>query len=144
MQNFEELKSQLLAAPVQKRLGVVAAQDEHTLEAVSKAAADGLVEPVLFGRRDEIMSIWAAVSSQPLPRVVDCPELSDCLSAAMKAVRDGELDCVMKGRLETGELMKAALNRETGIRKGDALSLIAMMESPYYHKLFAVTDVGLE
>lgn len=143
MRSFNEFKSQLLSAPVRKRMGVVAAQDEHTLEAVSMAAADGLVEPILFGCQDEISSIWTAVSNAPLPHIVDCPQVSNCLSAAMKAVRDGELDCVMKGKLETGELMKAVLNRETGIRKGDALSLIAMMESPYYHKLFAMTDVGL-
>ncbi len=49
----------------------------------------------------------------------------------------------MKGKLETGALMKAVVNRETGIRRGGALSIVAMMESPYYHKVFAVTDVGL-
>ena len=143
MQNFDEMKACLLAAPVQKRLGVVAAHDAHTLEAVSRAMADGLVEPVLFGPQEEITSIWTQVSTGALPRVVHCPDLSSCLPAAMKAVRDGEVDCIMKGHLETGDLMKAVLNRETGIRRGNALSLIAMMESPYYHKLFAVTDVGL-
>jgi zinc transport system permease protein len=45
----------------------------------------------------------------------------------------------MKGRLETSVLMKAVVNRETGIRSSDVLSLVAVMESPYYHKLFAVT-----
>lgn len=143
MQSFNEMRERLLAAPVRKRLGVVMAQDGHTLEAVSRAMADGLVEPVLFGNREAIASIWAEVSTDKLPRIVHCTELANCLNAVMKAVRSGELDCIMKGKLETGDLMKAVLNRETGIRKGDALSLIAMMDSPYYHKLFAVTDVGL-
>ena len=57
--------------------------------------------------------------------------------------RDGEVDCIMKGKTETGALMKVLVNRERGIRKNDTMSLLAFMESPNYHKVFAITDVGL-
>ena len=36
IRNFEELKAMLAASPVKRRIGVVAAQDEHTLDAVTK------------------------------------------------------------------------------------------------------------
>ena len=49
----------------------------------------------------------------------------------------------MKGKIETGALMKVLVNKEKGIRKGDVMSLLAFMESPNYHKVFAITDVGL-
>ena len=39
--------------------------------------------------------------------------------------------------------MKVLVNRERGIRKNDTMSLLAFMESPNYHKVFAITDVGL-
>ena len=37
----------------------------------------------------------------------------------------------MKGKLETGALMKVLVNRERGIRKNDVMSLVAFFESPY-------------
>ena len=49
----------------------------------------------------------------------------------------------MKGKTETGPLMKVLVNREKGIRKSDTMSLLAFMESPGYHKVFGITDVGL-
>ena len=39
--------------------------------------------------------------------------------------------------------MKVLVNKENGIRKNDVMSLLAFMESPHYHKVFAITDVGL-
>ena len=57
--------------------------------------------------------------------------------------KSGEIDCIMKGKVETGTLMKVLVNKEKGIRKGDVMSLLAFMESPNYHKVFAITDVGL-
>jgi phosphotransacetylase len=39
--------------------------------------------------------------------------------------------------------MKTLVNKEKGIRKNSTMSLLAFFESPNYHKVFAVTDVGL-
>ena len=125
------------------RLGVIEAHDEHTLEAIAEAVRDDLVIPTLIGRGEAIEKIWAGITDLPLPRVVDTTSTEESLDAAMAAVNLGQLDCVMKGKLETATLMKAALNRETGIRGGGSLSLVALMESPNYHKVFAITDVGL-
>ena len=44
VKSFEEVKERLLAFPVKRKIGVAAAHDEHTLDAVVMAARDGLVE----------------------------------------------------------------------------------------------------
>lgn len=49
----------------------------------------------------------------------------------------------MKGKCETGTIMKVLVNKETGIRKSDTMSLVGFFESPYYHKVFAITDPAL-
>ena len=49
IKNFEQLKEMLKAMPVKRKVAVVPAQDEHTLEAISHAYRDGMVEPVLIG-----------------------------------------------------------------------------------------------
>ncbi|MDD6160913.1 MAG: phosphate acyltransferase [Oscillospiraceae bacterium] len=142
---MEELRDALAACTKARRLGVVCAQDGHTLEAVARAAAEGLVEPLLFGDSALIAPLWEKASGgAPMPPVEECgDDGAACAAATMKAVHEGRIDCIMKGKLETGVLMKAVVNRETGIRKNPVLSMIAVMESPYYHKLFAITDVGL-
>jgi phosphate butyryltransferase len=40
-------------------------------------------------------------------------------------------------------LMKAVLDKEKGLRKGDTLSHVAIFESQYYHKLLGVTDAAM-
>jgi phosphotransacetylase len=67
----------------------------------------------------------------------------ECALHAAKMVRESRLDCVMKGRIETGALMKVMVNREYGIRRSETMSAVAFVESSYYHKMFAITDVGL-
>ena len=47
---FQELKTQLREAAPQPAV-VAAAHDEHTLEAVFQARRDGLISPILVGRR---------------------------------------------------------------------------------------------
>lgn len=127
-----------------RRLGVAAAHDAHTLQAVARAARDGLVEPVLIGRPEETRALWAEVAGVlTLPTLISVEKDSDCAQVAVSLARNGEVDCIMKGRLETAILMREVVARDTGLRASSVLSIVAMMESPYYHKLFAITDVGL-
>lgn len=144
MKQFEELRGMLHMAEQAPRLGVVAAQDRHTLEAVAAAAGEGIVTPVLYGRGREIAPLWEQLApALPLPELVEAQTVEQCISAALSGVRDGTLACIMKGALETGTLMKAVVHREHGIRRSPVLSLIAMIQPPSYHKLFAISDVGL-
>jgi phosphotransacetylase len=141
--SFGDISKRLGGLPA-RRMGVVAAQDYHTLEAVARAAARDIVKPVLYGPKALIAPIWETASDgAALPETIECADVAESVASALQDVRAGTLDCVMKGKLETGPLMKAVVNRDTGIRLSNTLSIVAIMESPYYHKLFGVTDVGL-
>lgn len=130
--------------PVKRRVAVTPAQDEHTLEAISHAYKDGMVEPVLIGDEAAIREILnkLGVSAEGMT-IIHVPDPTEAIQKAADMARDGEVDCIMKGKTETGALMKVLVNRERGIRKNDTMSLLAFMESPNYHKVFAITDVGL-
>lgn len=144
LRNFDQIKQKLSSLKVAPRLGVIAAQDEHTMEAVTKAAMEGLVEPVLYGQKDLIAPIWEKhAPNMQLPTIVEEPSVEGCVAGALADVRSGHLGCIMKGKLETADLMRAVVNKETGIRKSNALSMMAAVQSPYYHKVFCVTDIGL-
>ena len=144
IKNFDQLKEMLKAMPVKRKVAVVPAQDEHTLEAISHAYRDGMVEPVLIGDEPKIREILAQIGSDAdKMTIIHVEDPTEAIQKAADMARDGEVDCIMKGKTETGALMKVLVNRERGIRKNDTMSLLAFMESPNYHKIFAITDVGL-
>lgn len=144
IKNFEQLKEMLKAMPVKRKVAVVPAQDEHTLEAISHAYRDGMVEPVLIGDEPKIREILAQIGTDAdKMTIIHVEDPTEAIQKAADMARDGEVDCIMKGKTEKGALMKVLVNRERGIRKNDTMSLLAFMESPNYHKVFAITDVGL-
>ena len=144
LKNFDAIKALVKQAGQKPRLGVVQAQDAHTLEAVHQAAVQGLVEPILYGNSEEIGSIWNAVApGRPVPEIIPCATVEESVEQAILHVRQGKLHGLMKGLLETGTFMKGVVNRQSGICKSGTLSLVGLFESPYYHKVFGITDVGL-
>ena len=144
MKSFEELVQRLKDLPVKRTIAVAPAADEHTLEAVVRAQKDGLVAPILIGVETEIRLILKALDADADEmKIIHEDDGNLAVQKAAELVHEGEADCIMKGRVETGSLMKVLVNRETGIRKNETMSLLAFMESPYYHKVFAITDVGL-
>ena len=144
IKSFDELVARLRRQPSRKRVAVVAAQDEHTLEAVVRAHADGLVDPVLLGEGPQVRTLLDRLGAGNLKgRIEDITDATACAERACQLARAGEVDCIMKGGLTTGTLMKVLVNRDRGIRAGGVMSIAAFMESPHYHKLFVITDVGL-
>lgn len=49
----------------------------------------------------------------------------------------------MKGFISTGDLLKAVLDKEMGLRTDRLLSHVAFFQSPYYHKVLCVTDAAM-
>lgn len=144
IKNFDELKEMLKKDPVKRRVAVVAAQDEHTLEAVVRAHKDGLVEPVLLGDEKKIREILARLDHADADvEIENIEDPTACAERACVLAKEGRVNCIMKGKIETGKLMKVLVNKEKGIRKNKVMSLLAFMESPNYHKVFGITDVGL-
>ena len=65
LKSFDQIKAQLGQFSQKKRIGVIAAQDEHTLDAVVLATRDGLVEPVLIGKKNEISELLKHLGQEP-------------------------------------------------------------------------------
>ena len=52
--SFDDLIKKVQNLGSKKKVAVVSAQDEHTLEAVFKAKKDNIVEPILIGNKKKI------------------------------------------------------------------------------------------
>ena len=63
---------------------------------------------------------------------------------AVKFVREGQADMVMKGVVKTATFMKAVLDKHTGLLPQDGLlSHVALMEVPTYPKLIILSDAAI-
>ena len=132
------------AIEAHRTLVVAAAHDGHTLEAVFEAAEELGTRYILVGDREKIISISADIGVSPDPEtIVDANDNLSCASISVDLIRTGGGNALMKGIIETGTLLKAVLNKETGIRGSGILSHLALLEAPGYHKLVGVTDGGM-
>lgn len=127
-----------------RRIAVAAAGDYDVLEALKNADARGIVSPILVGIRPNIekisQEIGYDISNYEIIHVEDRFEAS---LIANQLIRDGKAEILMKGLVSTGQLMKAVLDKEHGLRTGAIISHVAVFESPYYHKLLGITDAAM-
>lgn len=127
-----------------KTMSVAAAADLEVLEAVSEARKTGLINPVLVGNKELIEDI-AKESNIDIKNMEIIDEKNDIKSAqtAVSLVREKKADFLMKGMLKTSDILKAVLNKETGIRGKGLISHVMLYEVPSYHKLIFLTDGGM-
>ena len=121
-----------------KRVALIAAEDPVLIEAATRAQAEGLAEFVLVGNARKIQTLSSSGK-------IDF-EILDSINPALDAINlihQGRADLLMKGKLGTSELLKAVLNHESGLRLGELLNHIAVIESPHYHKLLFISDGGI-
>lgn len=142
--SFAELAELVKKMPEKTKVAVVAAQDGHTLEAITTAVKGGLVEAILIGDEEKIAEILTELGEKKEDyEIFPAADVDECLAIAVKLVNDGVAGAIMKGKLETGQLMKAVLKKENNLRKGGLISLVGFYECPSYHKMFAVSDVAV-
>jgi phosphate butyryltransferase len=144
IKDFEQLIEKVQNFEGKKKVAVVAAQDEHTLEAVFHAAENNIVEPVLIGSKEKIKEIVAKLGKKISDDAII--DAADEIASAQKAVemaRNGEVDFIMKGKIQTADLLKAVVDKEKGLRTGKVMSHISIQEIPTYHKLLITTDGGM-
>ena len=142
--SFEELRAHARENAHASRVAVAGAADAHTLEAVARVAAEGIVRPVLVGDSGEIRAAMAeAGMAEAGVDIVQATEPAEIAACAVSLVREGEADFIMKGKLETSDVLRAVVNKQTGLGQGRTMSHIAINEVPSYHKLLITTDGGM-
>ena len=142
--NFDELIERVQKSQSKKRVAVVAAQDEHTLQAVFKAKKDNIVEPLLIGNKENIKEILKKLNEKlDDSSIIDAEDDVASAKKAVEIVNEGGADFIMKGKIQTADLLRAVVNKENGLRTGKVMSHIAINEIPGYHKLLATTDGGM-
>jgi len=142
IKTFEQMLAQAKKGP-RRRVAVAAAEDAEVLSALSVAQAEGLANACLVGDAEMIRAIAleTGINVESM-EIVDVPDKIKAAKAAVSMVRDGKAHMLMKGLIGTADILRAVLDKDTGLRTGRVLSHVAVLEVPTYHKLFLMTDGG--
>lgn len=126
------------------RIAVAAAADKHVLDAIMMAKQEGFAKPLLVGEKSAIEKIAAELGfNLDGITIIDIADPYKASVEAVALIRSGKADILMKGLVGTGPMLKAVLDKETGLRKGATLSHVALFETQFYHKLIGVTDAAM-
>ena len=122
IQTFKELHQLVSTSGKHRRIVAVKPEDEATCEALRQAEEEGLADIIRIHD--------------------DLPERA--AEKAVALIRRGDADVLMKGLIGTDILLRAILNKVSGLLpEGRVLSHLSVAEIPTYPKLLFFTDVAV-
>ena len=144
--DFEVPAAQISAALKgdRKRAAVAGADTEVVLQSARDAQEAGLIEPVLVGDAARMEAAagnlgWDVSGFQ----IIDCADEKEASAVSVGLARTGEVEVLMKGSVHTDTLMRAVVDKETGLRTGQRMSHIFQMTFPGHRKALYITDASL-
>lgn len=143
---FEDPKDLLaLVGSKEPRVAAIAgAESGVALDSARKAQDAGLIVPLLVGDKAKIKDAadkldWDLAGLS----IVNTETEVDTAQKAVALAREGEAAVLMKGGIHTDALMRAVVNRDTGLRTGRRMSHIFRMSFPGSDQTFCITDAAL-
>lgn len=141
---FEQLVAHLASLPQRSRVAVVWAADPSTQGAVWKAIEKGVIEAIFFGATEELAKCPETRKWEQYITMVDAADPDDAAAKAVSMVREGQADVLMKGMINTDNLLRAVLNKEQGILpRGNVLTHVTVAEIPSLDRLLVFTDAAV-
>ncbi len=141
--NFDEL-IQRIDSMEPKCAVLVCAHDEHALKAVVHAAATSNFDYLLVGDKEKIVRICEEKQlNLDYSKIVEADGEQDAAVKSVQLIREGKGDFLMKGKMQTASLLSQVVKKDTGIRTGEKMSHLSLVEIPGYHKLIGITDCGM-
>lgn len=137
-------KASVLTEP--RIVAVAGAENDHVAEAVLRAQKDGIVEPFLVGRKEKIKAMIESLGGKlDEGRYIDVPsnDPNEIAQKAVALVREHKADFLMKGLINTSELLRAILNKENGLKHDKVITVISFNQIPGADKLIVFNDAGI-
>jgi phosphate acetyltransferase len=124
--------------------GVAHPCDVASLTGAVDAAKMGLIAPILVGPVERIRAVARQAKLDISGyEMVDAPHSHASAAEAVRLVREGRAECLMKGSLHTDELMAAVVSREGGLRTARRVSHCFVMDVPDHAQPLIISDAAV-
>jgi phosphate acetyltransferase len=109
-----------------------------------RAGEIGLIRPILVGPRMRIEDAAreAGVDISGL-ELLETPHSQASAERAAKLVHEGRVKMLLKGSIETSELLGVVVSREGGLRTGRRISHCFVMDVPLLDRVLIISDAGV-
>lgn len=125
------------------RCAVACAEDEAVLSSVLQAHALGLVKPVLFGNKEEILDILLLLDCHDSFEIIHSDTKEEACALAVQSISNNTNRLLMKGMVDTSVFLKAVLNKEWGIKDKSVLSHVCVATLPELDRLYFISDSAM-
>lgn len=143
MRSFEDIMVKAQQGD-KKTLVVAAAHDEIVIKAIVESVKLNVINAILVGNEVKILEICKKENLELHNiEIIDEDDNVECAKIAVKLVSSGKADFIMKGMLNTSDILRQVLNKEYGLRKEKVLSHVMLYSVSTYHKLLLLTDGGM-
>ena len=144
IRNFAQLTDHLRKLNHRKKIAVVCANDPNTEYAIARALEEGIAEFLMIGN-SALLEKYPTLKKYPdYVKTIHIEDPDEAAREAVRIVREGGADILMKGIINTDNLLHAILDKEKGLLpKGKILTHLAVMEIPTYHKLLFFSDAAV-
>lgn len=144
IRSFNELTDYLKLLKRRKRIAVVCANDPNTEYAIARALEEGIAEFLMIGD-SAILEKYTQLKKYPdYVRTIHIENPDEAAREAVKIVREGGADILMKGIINTDNLLHAILDKEKGLLpKGKILTHLSIVQIPCYEKLLFFSDAAV-
>lgn len=148
IQTFTDLEqavtSRIAAGQPRPTLAVVWPEDDNTLQAVALILRAGVATPILVGATTTAQQHPALQPYLGQIRWVEAETKTEAAQTAITMAREGTATAIMKGLINTDDLLRAVLNKQTGILPhGAVLTHIAACQPQALGRLVLFTDVAV-
>lgn len=149
--NFSELLEKARDVSAQRerpvRVVVAAANDNAALSALLKANEMDIADGLLIGNKQLITETLqnAGVKDLNCFEIIEADDEKSICQRAIAAIHAGEAEIVLKGKVKSASLLKAAFDSQKGLRTGKIISdtfLFEYPDRPGENKLMMITDGG--
>lgn len=104
----------------------------------------GLLTPIFVGPATKIKAI-AQEHNLDLGdhQIVEASSEAEAALLSVKLIREQKAQLLMKGSLHTDIMLKAVINKETGLRTGKRITHVFLMDGPNWKTPYMITDAAI-
>lgn len=144
IRTLSQMVNCLRSRGIRRKVAVVCPNDPHTEYVIIRSLREEIAEYLLVtdsAHLKEALDLRAA--SPDFVRIYEAGTPDEAAALAVQLVRTGEAEVLMKGLINTDNLLRAVLKKGEGLLpEGGVLSHVAVAQVPLYHKLLFFFGCG--
>ena len=142
LRTLQDIVDKAMPEGAMPRVAIARSANDFVLECAVQAYEAGVAEPILIGDMERTRAVadglGVDISKFPSLQVADDEE---AVFEAVRLYREGEASFIMKGLVSTATLLRAVLNKETGVPPEGILSHVSVFRHPLGEdRLMLMTD----